>query len=159
AGMAQENIEEFGAAAQGEEALSGLLTAAAGELGGVTASQVAESLGGLVTAADRAAVTGVFADYLAESTRTAVATGIYGWLDDDLAFTRDWGFSLDLVRVPLSIWQGDQDAMVPLSHGQWLAKAIPMAYSHLISGEGHLTLIQARIGDILDDLVALAAGR
>ena len=154
--MAPENVEEFGAAMEGTQALSEYLAAAAGQMADVTASQVAESLGGLATAADRAAITGAFAEYLAESTRAAVAAGIDGWRDDDLAFVRDWGFSLDLVRVPLSIWQGDQDAMVPFGHGEWLAKAIPMAYPHLLPGEGHLTLVQARIGDILDDLVALA---
>lgn len=156
AGMAPENVEEFGTAITGAEPLSAVLTTAAGDLANVTAAELAESLGGLATAADRAAITGPFADYLAESTRAAVAGGIEGWRDDDLAFVRDWGFSLDLVRVPLSVWQGDQDAMVPFGHGEWLTKAIPMAYPHLLAGEGHLTLMQARIGDILDDLTALA---
>ncbi len=158
-GMAPENVEEFGAATQGTAALSAFLTAAAAEMADVTAGQVAESLGGLASAADRAAITGAFAAYLAESTRAALAAGIDGWRDDDLAFVRDWGFSLDLVRVPLSIWQGDQDAMVPFGHGEWLAKAIPMAYPHLLAGDGHLTLVQSRIGEILDDLSALAGVR
>jgi len=159
AGMAPENVEEFGAAMQGQDQLSAFLTAAAAEMADVTASQVAQSLGGLATAADRAAITGAFAEYLAESTRAALAAGIGGWRDDDLAFVRDWGFSLDVVAVPLSIWQGDQDAMVPFGHGEWLAKAVPMAYPHLLPGEGHLTLVQARIGDILDELIARAGVR
>jgi pimeloyl-ACP methyl ester carboxylesterase len=159
AGMAQENIEEMGAALQGEEPLTAYLTAAAAELADVTATEVAASLGGLVTAADRAAITGVFAQYLVEATVAALASGIGGWRDDDLAFASDWGFSLDLVRVPLSIWQGDQDAMVPFGHGEWLTKAIPAARAHLLPGEGHLTLVQNRIGDILDELTALAGAR
>ena len=155
-GMARENVDEFGAARNGEESLSAFLSAEAEQISQVTASQVADSLGDLASEADRAAITAEFAEYLAESTRAALAAGIEGWRDDDLAFVRDWGFSLDLVRAPLSIWQGKQDAMVPYSHGEWLAKAIPMAYPHLLPAEGHLTLVQHRIGDILDDLTAIA---
>ncbi len=94
---------------------------------------------------------------MAQSTRAALSTGIAGWRDDDLAFVRDWGFNLDQVRVPVSVWQGDQDAMVPFAHGQWLAGRLPQAHAHLLAGEGHLTLINARIGDILDDLGQHAA--
>lgn len=156
-GMAAENIEEFGAAIAGEQTLSELLSSQAKHMSEVTADQMAQSLGGLASEADRAVITGEFAEYLAESNRSALAGGIDGWRDDDLAFVRDWGFSLDLVRVPLSIWQGDQDAMVPYKHGEWLAKAIPMACPHMLPGEGHLTLVQARIAEIVDDLVKLAS--
>ena len=157
AGMAAENVAEFGAAIDSEQSLTAYLAADAAELAGVTAAQVAQALGGLASAADRAAVTGEFAEYLAESDRTALSGGIAGWRDDDLAFVRDWGFSLDQVRVPVSIWQGDQDAMVPFRHGEWLACQLPHARAHLLPGEGHLTLVQARIGDILGELVQQAA--
>jgi len=157
AGMAAENVTEFGAATEGETALEALLGPVAEVLADVTAEQVAEAFGDLVTAADRAALTGEFAAYMAQSTRAALSTGIAGWRDDDLAFVRDWGFNLDQVRVPVSVWQGDQDAMVPFAHGQWLAGRLPQADAHLMAGEGHLTLINARIGDILDDLGRHAA--
>jgi len=32
-----------------------------------------------------------------------------GWVDDHLAFARDWGFRLDEIRVPVSIWYGSGD--------------------------------------------------
>ena len=158
AGMAEENIAEFGAAMDSEQSLSAFLEKEAEEMTGITAEQVAESLGGLTPPADRAALTGEFAHYLAESTRAALSSGIAGWRDDDLAFVRDWGFSLDQVRVPLSVWQGDQDAMVPFGHGEWLAGQLPHARVHLLPGEGHLTLVQARIGDILGELAQQAGG-
>ena len=41
---------------------------------------------------DRGALTDAFAEFIAESMRDAVRTGIWGWFDDDLAFARDWGF-------------------------------------------------------------------
>jgi pimeloyl-ACP methyl ester carboxylesterase len=157
AGMAEENVTEFGAALRGEQALTASVEAAAAELGEVTAEQVAQAFGDLVTAADRAALTGEFAEYMAQSTRAAVSTGIAGWRDDDLAFVRDWGFSLGQVTAPVAIWQGDQDAMVPFAHGDWLARQLPQARAHLLPGEGHLTLVHARIGDILRELAELAS--
>ncbi|MDR0342611.1 MAG: alpha/beta hydrolase [Nocardiopsaceae bacterium] len=157
AGMAPENVEEFTAADAGEEPLTRYLEAAAAELGGVTADQVAASFGELASAADQAAMTGELAEYLAASLRTAVAGGVAGWRDDDLAFIADWGFPLDDPHAaPVTIWQGDQDRMVPYAHGSWLAEHVPGARAHLLPGEGHLTLAVSTLGAILDDLLAIA---
>ena len=158
AGMGQENIEEFGAALAGETDLTTFLNAAAAELRDITAAQVADGLGGLVSDTDKAAITGEFAEYLAALFRAALATGIAGWRDDDLAFTRDWGFSLDALghATPVAIWQGGQDRMVPSAHGAWLAANIPRAHAHLLPGQGHDSLMASEFGRILDDLLDLA---
>jgi pimeloyl-ACP methyl ester carboxylesterase len=58
--------------------------------------------------------------------------------------------------VPVSVWQGRQDAMVPYSHGAWLAAHVPGARAHLFEDEGHISLL-ARMDDILADLRQLAA--
>jgi pimeloyl-ACP methyl ester carboxylesterase len=158
AGMAEENHEEFRAALAGEADLTAFLDAAAGSLREIDAAGVASGLGGLVSEADKAALGGEFADYLAAAMRAALTPGIDGWRDDDLAFTRDWGVSLDALghATPVAIWQGDQDRMVPGAHGAWLAANIPLARARMRPGEGHLTLMINRIGEILDDLMALA---
>jgi len=158
AGMGQENIEELGAATAGEADLTRFLDAAAGQLRDITAAQVADGLGDLVSDPDKAAITGDFAEYLAALFRAALATGIAGWRDDDLAFTRDWGFSLDALghATPVAIWQGGQDRMVPSAHGAWLAANIPRAHAHLLPGQGHDSLMASEFGRILDDLLDLA---
>ena len=156
AGMGPENVEEFGAAVAGLDELTRYLEVEAGPLGKVTADDVAAALGGLVSAADKAALNGDFAASIAASLRAALANGIAGWRDDDLAFVADWGFSLDPMPTPVAVWQGDQDRMVPYAHGQWLAAHIPSARAHLMPGEGHLTLTVTAIGRILDDLLDLA---
>ena len=156
AGMGPENVEEFGAALAGTDELTRYLEAEAAPLGKVTADDVATALGGLVSAADRAALTGDYAASTAASLRAAVANGIAGWRDDDLAFAADWGFPLDPMPAPVSIWQGDQDRMVPYAHGQWLAAHVGGAEAHLMPGDGHLTLTVTSIGPILDSLLGLA---
>jgi pimeloyl-ACP methyl ester carboxylesterase len=170
AGMGQENVEEFGAAVQGEAALTEFLEEQAAVLGDLTGADVARALGGLVIAADQAVLTGEFADHAAAALRAALSTGIAGWRDDDLAFVKDWGFSLgwdpsadaaagsapSAVAAPVAIWQGDQDKMVPFAHGQWLAAHIPGARTHLLPGEGHLSMTVSSLDRILDDLLDLA---
>jgi len=155
AGMGPENIEEFAAAAAGPETYGAFLAGPVAELATVTAAEVAASLGELITPVDAAALTGEFADWLAATFRHAAAQGVIGWREDGLAIMGPWEFSLHDVRVPVSIWQGRQDAMVPYSHGEWLAVNVPGARVHLSEDEGHISL-WSRIDEILADLKDLA---
>jgi pimeloyl-ACP methyl ester carboxylesterase len=156
AGMGQENIEEFGAAVDGSAALVPLLERWHGEIATITGSAVADSLGDLIPPVDREALTGGLADAVAADLRHGVESGIWGWHDDDLAFTRPWGFDLEAISVPTSCWQGSEDRMVPFAHGRWLAARIPGVTAHLLDGHGHLSLAVSSIGDILDDMIATA---
>ena len=157
AGMGPENVEEFAAAVRGPAALTEFLDREAAGFGAVTGAQVAAALGGLIADADRAVLTGTYADHLAAGARASLNAGIAGWLDDDLAFVADWGFSLTGEgKIPAAIWQGDQDRMVPFAHGQWLAANIPGARAHLLAGEGHLTMTVSALGRVLDDVLDLA---
>lgn len=154
-GMGPENIEEFGATLAGVGPVTTYLEAQRGQLEHVTGDQVADAMGGLVPPVDKAALTGEFAGEIAQSFRRALLHGIEGWRDDDLAFAKPWGFDLESVEVPVSIWQGRLDKMVPFGHGQWLAEHVSGARVHLYDDEGHLSLVQ-QVDRILDDLVGLA---
>lgn len=157
AGMAQENIAEYTIAQAGEQQLTALLSEVAGVFRDITADQVTQSVGGLVCEADAQVLRGELADYLAASFRSAVSSGVAGWRDDDLALIREWGFPLAVPggAAPVSVWQGDQDRMVPLAHGRWLARHVPAARAHLLAGAGHLTF---SFDAVLDDLLELAGG-
>ncbi|MGA9746471.1 MAG: alpha/beta hydrolase, partial [Nocardioides sp.] len=153
-GMGPENHAEFGAAVAGREPLEAYLRPEAASLTEITAEQIAEALGGLLSPVDQAYATGEHARRTLAVFQRATLRGIDGWVDDDLAFTREWGFSLEDIAVPVSIWQGAEDRMVPFSHGTWLAAHVPGASVHLDDDQGHLSL-WARIGEILDDLLLL----
>ena len=155
AGMAEENQAEFGAAIEGRAALEPALTEMSQGMGGVTAEQVAESLGGLVSEYDRRALTGELAEHLAASLAAAVSTGVAGWRDDDLAFVQPWGFDVTAISVPVAVWQGEEDRMVPLAHGQWVARNVPGARLHQQPGHGHISVWE-HADDIVTELLAAA---
>ena len=155
-GMAEENLDEFGAAVEGPDALRRFLEPIAADRLDVAAESVAEGLGGLLTDVDRAALTGPFAEFLAQAMRAAVSSGPWGWIDDDLAFARNWGFALAEIGVPVTVWHGRHDAMVPTAHGEWLAERIPGARPRILEDEGHLSLV-VRFGAVLDELLAAGA--
>ncbi|HVD12844.1 MAG TPA: alpha/beta hydrolase [Actinomycetota bacterium] len=158
-GMGRENHEEFGAAVAGPAELRDYLERQVPELAEITGEQAAAALGDLVSPIDAATLTGEYAEYLAASIRGAIANGIWGWLDDDLAFVKPWGFELADIGVPVFIWQGGQDRMVPFSHGEWLAAHVPGAKARLLAEHGHLSIATGMFGEIVDELLAGAPPR
>jgi pimeloyl-ACP methyl ester carboxylesterase len=158
AGSGQDNIDEYGAAAEGEQQLRAYLDAARLELKDITADQMVGSMASLLPDVDQRALTDEFGDDMAAAFREALRLGVDGWLDDDLAFVSPWGFDLSEITVPAMIWQGSEDLMVPFAHGSWLASRIPGASAHLEQGEGHVSVVLGKLDQMLDELVA-AGGR
>ena len=153
-GMGQENIDEFAATAAGDAELLAHLERNAPSMAAATAAGLLAGFGDLLCEVDRRALTGEFAQYLAGCTGAAVENGIWGWFDDDIAFYRAWGFDLQDISRPVTIWQGGQDRFVPYAHGQWLARNVAGARGELHPGHGHLSLVVESYGEILEDLLA-----
>jgi len=59
-------------------------------------------------------------------------------VDDIILFTRDWGFRLADVAVPVKWWHGDADHIVPLAHGRHCVERLPDAELFIRPGESHL---------------------
>jgi pimeloyl-ACP methyl ester carboxylesterase len=156
AGMGEENRIEYPLAATDPRAHLEWMQGTAEGLAKVTPDAIVAELRSLVSAVDEDCVTGEFAEMLAASFHAAFRHGIWGWRDDDLAFVAPWGFDLTSVAVPVSIWQGRHDLMVPFAHGEWLASHVAGATAHLRPEHGHLSLAVGAIGDVLDDLLERA---
>jgi pimeloyl-ACP methyl ester carboxylesterase len=73
------------------------------------------------------------------SLREAMAQGIGGWVDDDLAMVRPWGFELSEIRIPVQVRYGARDVLVPPAHGAWLAAHIPGATVLVDEVSGHMS--------------------
>lgn len=150
AGMGDANVEEFEAALEGPAALDPILDREAAELLAATPDQIKEVWGSVLPPVDAAVLTGERAEHAKDGFERALAAGIAGWRDDDLAFTRPWGFELAEIRVPTLLWQGVQDLMVPVAHARWLAERIPGVEAHISEEDGHLSIAVGRLAEIYD---------
>ena len=156
AGMGEANQIEYPTAARDPDELLRWMEPHVEAMAKIEQDEIVAEMRSIISDVDATQVTGEFGESLAASFRSAFRNGPWGWYDDDLAFVGDWGFDLSQIRVPVSIWQGRQDLMVPITHGEWLAAHIPGARAHLRPEHGHLSLGVGAIGEILDDLLEAA---
>jgi pimeloyl-ACP methyl ester carboxylesterase len=76
----------------------------------------------------------MFLDDLLNGSRKQLAAPF----NDIILFTRDWGFRLDEVKVPVRWWHGDSDHIVPFAHGEHVVSLLPDAELFVLPGESHL---------------------
>jgi pimeloyl-ACP methyl ester carboxylesterase len=87
--------------------------------------------------------------------REALRHGPDGYVADLEVLARPWGFAVDDITVPVHLWHGADDRVIPIQHGEYLASHIPHASFHLCEGEGHLVLwnhLEAVFSDATDGL-------
>ena len=151
-GMGEDNVEEFRLAQQGEEALRPFVAEHRDALKDADGEALVRDLASLLPEVDRQVLT----SEVGAETVAVLVGGVQvpdAWIDDDLAFVRDWGFDLGAMSVPTYVWQGSEDKMVPFHHGEWLAEHVPGAVAHLEQGEGHFSIAVGALGRMLDEVL------
>ena len=139
-GMDPENVKEFGIALAGDEAaLTEYVEAQQAHLEARVAVDPSTVLDDYdLSDSDRAQLA---RPEVMQIVREAAAewafNGVGGWVDDDLAFTRPWGFDVSNIAVPVLIIYGSADVLVPSAHGRWLAANVPGCIVKIEEG-GHL---------------------
>jgi pimeloyl-ACP methyl ester carboxylesterase len=140
-GMDPENVKEFGWALQGEGTLVPELERLADEWRSRLDDDPATLLGDFqISEADQTVLQDqIVRERMRKSLREALASGVCGWVDDDLAFVKPWGFEVEEVRVPVQVRYGTGDVLVPAGHGEWLARHVPNATVIVDHEAGHLS--------------------
>jgi len=132
-GMDPENVREYGWAREGEERLAAELEREDQRLRQQVAADPAEILDNFGLPESDKQVLG--RQDVAEMMREAIIeqsrNGVWGWVDDDLAFVSPWGFDPATIAVPVQVWYGTQDVLVPPRHGEWIASTVPGAVVRL----------------------------
>jgi pimeloyl-ACP methyl ester carboxylesterase len=147
--MGEDNVKEFAAALEGEAALAAFLEPQIPGLLGASPEELVTAMRSLLSPVDAAALTDDLGVFLADQFGHALAAGPGGWIDDDLAFCRDWGFALDDLAVPVVLWQGAHDLMVPPAHGRWLGERVAGAELNFSETDGHVSLLETQVPAIL----------
>jgi pimeloyl-ACP methyl ester carboxylesterase len=148
AGMGELNVESFRAAAGTEEEHRAQHETEFASIRDATADGLLDAWGSVLSEPDVRVMTHGFARFALDNIRAGIEPSSDGWFDDDLVFTNPLGFELASIRVPVLVWQGEQDLMVPFAHGRWLAAHVPGAEARLTWEDGHLTILERHAGDV-----------
>ncbi len=154
AGMGEGNLEEFDLVLAGETALRPTIERDRLQMIDSSLDGLRAVYDSLLGDADRAVLQGPLIEHLHADALHALAPSADGWIDDNLAFVRPWGFELRAIARPVLIVQGGDDRFVPRSHGEWLAAHVPGAEARITDEDGHLTLMEHRVPDVHDWLLS-----
>lgn len=78
----------------------------------------------------------------AEEVREALRPGGRAMAQDLVLFSRPWGFTpRDVGAVPVRLWHGDADGVVPVSTGRYFAREIPGCRATFVARGGHMMII------------------
>ena len=66
--------------------------------------------------------------------------GACGWIDDERAFLKPWGFSLSDITMPVQLWAGSIDVNVPPAHAEYLKRMIPNSELFIVEDKNHFTI-------------------
>jgi len=114
-----------------------------------------QSMGAGAPPADREVLAdAAYRALIGESTAEALRQGGRGAAWELTLLARPWDFELQDVCVPVCIWQGSADNIVPPCMARDLATALPNACVHFVDGEGHLSLIVHHLDAALGALAA-----
>lgn len=110
-----------------------------------------------MSAGDRRVIRGYSATYGPATGLAGVVEALRGGtrgVRDDVAIEfAEWGFDLGDVSVPVDVFHGAEDPLVPLPQAEYVARSIPDARLHVFDGVGHLVLYE-HATEILTTLTA-----
>ena len=106
-----------------------------------------------VPPADRAALADpAFRSMLLESTVQALQQSGAGAVRELTLLARPWGFDLQRISVPVQLWQGLADNIVPPHMARYMEERLPHCECRYLPDEGHFSLIYKYHHDILAGL-------
>jgi pimeloyl-ACP methyl ester carboxylesterase len=92
-------------------------------------------------------------EILAADIAEAFRQGSRGAALDVVLLGRPWGFRLDEVGMPVYLWQGEEDVLVPPAMGRHLAARLPDCRAAFLPGEGHLLFVD-HMAEIVEALAS-----
>jgi pimeloyl-ACP methyl ester carboxylesterase len=76
-----------------------------------------------------------------DASRECFRQGSSGLVEDATLLYHDWGIEWSRIAVPVSLWQGTDDHLVPAAINKPIADAIPGARWNIVEGAGHCVML------------------
>lgn len=92
------------------------------------------------------------AENISGSIKAALHQGAKGALADFYRYVNDWGFKPENIEIPINLWHGTVDTVVPACHTEYFANIIPKTRCEYLPGEGHFSLPILHIDEIFKRL-------
>ncbi|MCX4186234.1 alpha/beta fold hydrolase [Methylophaga sp. OBS4] len=86
------------------------------------------------------------------SVKAALLQGGQGVAWELPLLAQPWDFNLEQVLVPVQIWHGLSDTVVPATMARYLVETLPHNKVHYLQGEGHFSLMVRHLDTVLEDL-------
>lgn len=125
-------------------------------LNGKNAERTTRSMMNMLNDSDREAIANQpeLMDDMLEAGRETFRSGTRGAVWANLLLAHPWGFPLEDIKVPVAIWQGEEDSNAPVAMAKYLAQTIPDCQLHIMTSEGHLSSLTNNLEEILNYLTA-----
>ena len=88
-----------------------------------------------------------------KGSQEAYKQGIEAVVQEWKLYVSDWGFKLDDIKLPITLWYGTKDKMTPKYRGFYLHEKLQESKLHVLENEGHFSLIRNHQTEILKGLL------
>ena len=82
----------------------------------------------------------------------AFKQGVDGAAREFRLILKEWGFNMENIRTPISIWQGKLDKQVLVSHAEIYKRKLPNATLYLFDNESHVSILYNNMEGIIDSV-------
>ena len=62
---------------------------------------------------------------------------------------KPWGFDIRDITVPIFLWHGDEDRIMPIGPARLMARTLRNCASTFYEGEGHFSVLVNRADDLM----------
>lgn len=84
---------------------------------------------------------------------SAISGGPMGILGDMKTFSRPWGFKLNQIECPVTLWHGTDDEIVHFKFAEDMKRRLPNARLNFVEKQGHYSLLMNCRDQIISDIL------
>lgn len=90
---------------------------------------------------------------LLETYRSGLRQGVRGYLHEARIYSQPWGFDPGNIKIKVQVWHGAADKNVHLWSAQQLINRMPYCEPHIISNEGHFSVVVNYLPEIIKSII------